>query len=299
MPQAAPVTLRPLVLMAAALALTAGCATPAEEPLGPPRKETVHAVTASNQLISFNAGQPQKVLSRKPLTGLAAGETLVGIDYRVARGQLFGLTTAGRLVRLDTTRASVEPVGQPLDLGLADEVIGFDFNPTVDRIRLVGSKGRNQRLHPDTGAMVDGDANTPGIQPDGALAYVAGDPSAGKPARVVAAGYTYNKQDEKITSNYAIDAGQGTLVLQGSREGGTPAVSPNTGRLTTVGTLGVPSFTRASFDIADVSNAAFLSTDGPSGRESRWYQVDLSSGKATFIGTIRASEPVSGIAIEP
>ena len=50
MPQAAPVTLRPLVLMVAALALTAGCATPAEEAVGPPRKETVHAVTASNQL---------------------------------------------------------------------------------------------------------------------------------------------------------------------------------------------------------------------------------------------------------
>lgn len=293
----APFSARLLMPMLATM-VAAGCATPPEETIGAARKEVVHAVTASNQLISFNAGQPQKLLSKKALTGLNAGESIVGIDYRVARGQLYALTNAGRLLRLDAARGNVETIGEPQDLKLGAEIIGFDFNPTVDRIRLVSDQGRNQRLHPDSGAMVDGDANTPGIQPDGALNYAAGDAAAGKPARVVAAGYTYNKQDEKITTNYAIDAVQGTLVMQGSREGATPAVSPNTGRLTTVGKLGVPTFSRASFDIADVSNAAFLSLDA-SGKESRWYSVDLASGRATFIGTIRAGEAVTGVAIEP
>ena len=44
---------------------------------------------------------------------------------------------------------------------------GFDFNPTVDRIRVVNDRGANLRLHPDTGAQVDGNADQPGLQPDG------------------------------------------------------------------------------------------------------------------------------------
>ncbi|MET0508986.1 MAG: DUF4394 domain-containing protein [Burkholderiaceae bacterium] len=295
-----PISLLPSGLIAvAAVAVVAGCAGMKQEAVGPARKEMAFAVTSGNQLISFNAGQPQKILAKKAITGLAPGETLVGIDFRVARGQLYGLTSSGRLLRLDTASGAIEPIGQPLGIDFGTEIIGFDFNPAVDRIRLVGTTGRNQRLHPDTGAAVDADPATSGVQPDATLVYEAGDAGAGNPPRVAAAGYTYNKTNEKITTNYAIDAGQGSLVMQGSREGAVPAVSPNSGRLTTVGRLGVPGFTRASFDIADVSNAAFLATDGPTDRESRWYGVDLASGKATFIGTIRAGEPVRGIAIEP
>lgn len=286
-------------LAVVAASLLAACAGAERETVGPARKETAFAVTASNQLISFNAGQPQKILTRKAITGLAAGETLAGIDYRVARGQLYGLTSAGRLLRLDTASGAVEPVGQPLGLPSAGERVGFDFNPTVDRIRLVGSGGRNQRLHPDTGAAVDGDANSPGVQPDGDLGYAAAEGAAGRTPRVVAAAYTYNKVDEKITTNYVIDAADATLAMQGSREGATPVVSPNTGRLTTIGKLGIPAFAGASFDIADVSNAAFIATERAGERESRWYGVDLATGKASFIGTIKAGDPVRGIAIEP
>ena len=45
---------------------------------------------------------------------------------------------------------------------------GFDFNPTVDRIRVVNDAGFNLRLHPDTGVIVDSDPNQPGVQLDGA-----------------------------------------------------------------------------------------------------------------------------------
>ena len=47
-----------------ALALTlAGCSITPEEPVGPPAKEMLYAVTASNRLVSFNGGQPQKLLT--------------------------------------------------------------------------------------------------------------------------------------------------------------------------------------------------------------------------------------------
>ena len=173
---------------------------------------------------------------------------------------------------------------------------GFDFNPTVDRIRVVNDAGYNLRLHPDTGAVVDGNPNEPGVQFDGRLAYDAADANAGKTPAIVAAGYTYNKDNDKITTNYALDGRQGVLVHQGSKEGVQPVVSPNTGRLFTVGSLGVGSFERATLDISDVSNAAYAAITAEG--KSAWYRVDLATGRATRIGTIAAG-PVVGAAIEP
>jgi len=280
----------------ATVSLLAACATP--EIMGPPAKEMIYAVTSSNKLIQFNAGQPQKLLSNKALTGLAADERLLGIDYRVARGQLFALGASGQLYRINTADGSVSPIGTPSALprdGATEW--GFDFNPTVDRIRVVNDAGFNLRLHPDTGAIVDGNADQPGVQFDGKLAYDAADTNAGKTPTVVAAGYTYNKTNDKITTNYALDGKQGLLVHQGTREGVMPAVSPNTGRLYTVGSLGLGSFERATLDISDLSNTAYTAVS--SGARSSWYRIDLATGKATLIGTVAGGEAVVGAAIEP
>lgn len=288
---------RPVFILATtAAALLCACATEPHEPLGPLAKETIFAVTTTQQLVQFNAGQPQRTLSSLALTGLAAGDTLMGIDYRVARGQLFGLGTSGQLYRIDTKTGAASAVGTPVSLPAGSTEWGFDFNPTVDRIRVVGNSGVNMRLHPDTGAVIDADPNTPGLQVDGPLMFDASDANAGRASYVVAAGYTYNKDYEKLTTNYALDGRQGALVRQGSQEGAQPVVSPNTGRLWTVGALGVGSFEKATLDISDLSNAAYsaITADG----KSVWYRIDLTNGKATRIGTIAAG-PVVGASIEP
>lgn len=281
-------------LVAAALV---GCA--AVEPEGPPARHAVWAVTADHVLIRFNAGQPRRVLERRPITGLAAGERLVGIDYRVARGVLFALGRSGQLYTLDTGSGALVKVGAGAGLPLAGGAVGFDFNPTVDRIRVVDAAGGNLRLHPDTGAQVDADPATAGVQADGALAFAAGDAQAGRPARLLAAAYTYNKRDEKLTTNFAIDGGRGTLVTQGTREGVQPAVSPNTGRLYTVGALGTGALDDAAFDIADVDNAAYAAVRVAGEARTRWLRIDLASGRAEALGTLADGGAVLGIAIEP
>lgn len=280
----------------------AGCAVMApstDEPLGPPAKETIVAVDAAQRLLRFNAGQPQKLLDRRTLTGLQPGERVLGLDYRVARGQLFALGSSGRLYRIDTASAAATPVGSPLAIALQGSEFGVDFNPTVDRLRIVSDTGQNLRLHPDTGAVVDADPKTEGTQIDGPLAYDAADVNAGRTPAVVAAGYTYNQQDEKLTTNFAIDARLGVLITQGSREGVQPVVSPNTGRLRTVGPLNAGAFERASFDIGDVNNTAYAALTDHDGQVSRWVRIDLATGAATAIGRIAGGQPVVGIAIEP
>ncbi|MDO9073695.1 MAG: DUF4394 domain-containing protein [Rubrivivax sp.] len=285
--------------LALSLALGACSSIAPIEPVGPPAREEIVAVSVSNQLLRFNAGQPQQVRERRPLSGLPAGETLLGIDYRVARGELYALGASGQLYRIDVVAAKATPIGTPAALPAASPEWGFDFNPSVDRIRVVNAAGRNLRLHPDTGAVVDSDPNTPGLQFDGRLAYDAGDINAGKPAHVVAAGYTYNKLNDKITTNYALDGALGMLIHQGTKEGVTPSVSPNTGRLYTVGSLGIGPFVHASFDISDITPTAYAGVRAAGEKATRWHRVDLATGRATFIGTVGGGEPLVGAAIEP
>lgn len=282
------------------LFILAGCAaTGGGETLGPLRKETLYALTDSNALLRLNAGQPQKVLQRIAVKGLQSGEQLLGIDYRVARGVLFAYGSSGRLYTLNTETGAATAVGGPIAVRTTGSETGFDFNPTVDRIRLVTDSSQNLRLHPDTGAVVDSDANAPGLQIDGPLAYAASDVNAGKTPRIMAAGYTYNKTNEKITTNFAIDGGLGTLVTQGTREGVTPAVSPNSGQLFTVGALGSGPVARAALDIADINNAAFAALTPAGAGTSVLYLVNLDNGSAQRIGGIGGGELVRGIAIEP
>lgn len=289
-------------LIASTVCLTAACTSvPSERVVfdTSPRPEKLYLLTADQQLLTVRAAQPERVLTRVAVQGLAAGEQLVGIDFRVARGILYGLSNRGRLVTIDTERGVLTPVGAAANPVWGDKAVGFDFNPAADRLRVVAAGGLNMRLHPDTGATVDGDAATAGWQPDPALAYVAGDPGASQTPEVVAAAYTYNKNNEKLTTNYALDRRAGTLVMQGSREGTTPVVSPNTGQLRTVGTLGLGSFVDAAFDIADVSGAALAVIRRESPAASELYLLELSSGRAQYLGRVGDGAAIVGMAIEP
>jgi hypothetical protein len=270
--------------------LLGGCAAPGT-PEGPPRPEAVVAVTAGGELIRFNAGQPSRLTARTPIQGLADGDTLVGVDFRVARGVLYGLGRSGRLYTLDAGTGRAQAVGTAPAAALQGTRFGLDFNPTVDRVRVMSDTGQNLRLHPDTGTLAASDPPA---------AYAEGDAAAGRTPQVTGVGYTYNQRDERLTTNFAIDRALGTLVTMGTAEGVQPAVSPNTGRLLTVGSLGLGAPLEAvSFDIADRDNAALAAVrTGPQDR-TRLVLVDLQTGRATLLGTVGRGEALVGLAIEP
>ena len=283
-----PCRMAAILSLSVSLGLTTGCAiAPAPEALGPLRSETVVAVTDAAELIRFNAGQPQRILQRAPLRGLEPGDRLIGIDYRVARGVLYAVSASGRVYTLDADTAQLTRVGSGAPVVLSGQHFGVDFNPVADRIRVVSDSGQNLRLHPDTGAVA---ATDPPLR----LAAAAG---AAKAVRIAGAAYTYNKQDSKLTTNFAIDLVSGMLLVQGSREGAVPVVSPNTGELTAVGTLGVGALEDAAFDIADINNAALAALR--SGSRTRLHSVDLATGRATLIGTVGEGRGLWGMAIAP
>jgi hypothetical protein len=276
---------KPLLVLAAPvlLAACAGFPFPTKTADAPPaaRREVAVAVTESNQLIAFNAARPDKLLSRKPISGLQPAEKILGIDFRQKGDRLYALGDTGRLYTIDHETGEATAVGGPV--ALQGSQFGFDFNPTVDRIRVASASGQNLRLHPDTGALAGTDTN---------LAY-----AGGATPRVLAAAYTYNNVDPKITTMYVIDAADATLAIAGSREGEQPVVSPNTGRLTAVGPLNVGPFETASLDIHVLTNQAFAVLGGREGA-SRWVQIDLATGRGRVIGLIAGGEPIRAFSFE-
>lgn len=253
--------------------------------------ETLWLLDNTHQLIKVKVAAPDKIVEQKALSGLATGETLVGIDYRVAYGVLFALSDKGQLYSIDTGTGKVTATGPALPADtLKKGQFGFDFNPVADRIRVVNEHGQNLRLHPETAALAS-------VDPE--LKYADNDANFGKKPSIVAAAYTYNQQDSTLTTNYAIDKTNGTLVTQGSKEGTTPAVSPNTGQLFTVGSLGLQSLQQIAFDISDLSNLSFIAVTTTAEPASTLYQLDLQTGQNKKLGTLAKGQSLLGMAIEP
>ena len=255
-----------------------------------------YALTNMNKLLRISAAEAGRILSTTTITGLQAGENILGIDYRPANGQLYGLGSSSRLYTINPTTGAATQVGTgTFAVPLAGTEFGFDFNPAADRIRVVSNTGQNLRLIPDTGAVVDFDPGTPGVQPDTSLAFVLNDLNTGATPNIVGAAYTNNVAGAATTTLFNIDAARGELVRQGGVDG-TP--TPNDGQLTTVGSLGVQTQTLVGFDIAAGGTALAVFT-GPNEMVSRLYEINLATGAATYLGDIASPELMRGLAIVP
>ncbi len=252
----------------------------------PANSVNVFAVTVTNNLLSFNSAAPDTILNTLPLSGLQAGEIMLAIDFRPATGQLFGLGSSNRIYTINTTTGAATAVAGPFTPALVGSDFGADFNPTVDRLRVVSDQDQNLRLNPATGAVAATDTN---------LSYASGDANFGANPNVVGSAYTNSFAGSTSTSLYGIDSNLDTLVLQGSLNGAP--VSPNSGQLTTVGALGVNSNGLVGFDIQGSNNRAFASLTAAGDSSSKLYTLNLTSGAATLIGTIGGPDLIRDVAV--
>ena len=284
-----------------------------------PREEIVYTVTASNRLISFRADQPGRILSAIALKGLIAGENVNEIDFRPASGELFALTNALRVMRIDTATGQTTQLGVPIVTGpqfTANSPGGFDFNPAAERLRLVNVADDNLRFNPLTFSPVDSDGNPAnGTTPDTDLSFIATDPNVGQNPNIVGAAYDRNDNDgATATTLFGIDSGLNVLVRQGAVDGNVMDVagggSPNGGLLTTLGSLGVLVTDMVGFDIIDQGSAgigaalAVMQVEGET--ISKLFSINLNAGltnqplgSATLVGTVGGGELIRAMAIAP
>ncbi|WP_462222461.1 DUF4394 domain-containing protein [Ferruginibacter sp.] len=222
-------------------------------------------ISASNQIIKYNANAAQNVAAQFTITGLQASETILAIDFRPATGQLYGLGSTSRIYIINPETGAARAIGAaPFTPSINGTITGFDFNPTVDRIRLVTNSGQNLRLNPETGTVAATDA---AINPSAAL---------------IGAAYTNSFAGTASTVLYDIDGQK--LYKQDP---------PNNGSLVEVGSLEVTATGGGDFDISN-DNKVALAALTVSGVNSI-YQIDTLTGKAVNLGTL--ATPVIGIAI--
>lgn len=203
-------------------------------------------LTLDNELIWFDVSTPGTIDGRMPVTGLMDGDILVGIDFRPATGDLSAIGEMSVVYSIDAeTGEATATADAPVDPMLEDTRLGYDFNPTVDRIRVDVNTTQNLRLNPDTGLIgMNPDTDKPTI--DGNLAYAEGDEHAGMQPMVVGAAYTNNMDGAETTELYVLDAATNSLAIQDP---------PNDGVLNTVAMLDVEIVPETSFDIAPSGEA--------------------------------------------
>jgi hypothetical protein len=229
----------------------------------------VLGVTATGQLVFFDTEAPGLITTTIPITGLVGGgsETVVGIDHRPATGELFAMTNASRLYRLNGSTGAATQVGADGAFTLTGTSFGFGFNPVPDRIRVVSDANQNLRLNPNNGALA---------ATDGSLAYAGTDVNAGADPNVVAVAYTDQRPGFVFTTTlYDIDSALDILTTQNP---------PNAGVLNTVGSLGVDTGDNIGFDNDGFTGIAYASLQ--TGSSSSLYTINLTTGAATLIGDI-------------
>lgn len=247
--------------------------------------QSVQAVRDGNTLVTVNTSAPSTVLRSVTITGLGAGQTVAGIDYRPAAPRiLYAISNVGQIYTVDTRTGVASAIGTPPLPTIS--AVGFDFNPTVDRLRIVTQVGQNVRANPDTGALAATDVN---------LAYAPTDANAGAIPTVAGAAYTNNVAGATTTTLYVLDT-RGALAPTRLATQGNATVSPNTGQLFTVGSTGVTSLGVSGFDIGSTGTAFATFTD-PVTRVTSLYSINLGTGAATPLGVLAGNTSYEGLAI--
>ncbi len=242
------------------------------------RAVTLYGVSTGNQLLRFDSATPGTVVTVGAISGLQSGENVLGIDFRPANGQLYGLGSTSRLYTINTLTGAATQVGATGAFTVTGADFGFDFNPVSDRIRVVSNTGQNIRLNPNDGTLA---ATDTALNP--------GTPS------VTAAAYTNDFAGATATTLYTIDTAADTINIQGGTSG---SPSPNGGTQTQVFALGFDATGINGFDISPTGLAlAALQVTGET--TSRLYRMNLLSGSTTMIGTIGSATPLRGLAISP
>ena len=235
--------------------------------------ERLFGLTFDNRIVSFNSSAPEAVISSRVISGVAAGDMLLGIDVRTATLSFWSVAQSGNVYELLPMGGGyVATLRSTLSVVPSGASFGIDFNPVPDRLRMVSNTGQNLRINVGSGATIL----------DGMVSSTSG------PVNLIGAAYTNSFAGTTTTMLYAIDSVGDTLLR---------STNPNAGTYTNLNTMGQAfkplglGFTNANavgFDISANDGRAYLSVD------SLLWQVNLNTGEATSLGVVGAG-PLRGL----
>jgi Domain of unknown function (DUF4394) len=263
-----------LSVAAALVVLTATSVTASEScgdrvSLGRGPRLTILGLTADQRLVQFRECSPEKLYEIGSVYGLQSPDTaLVGIDFRVQDGQLYGVGNGGGIYTIDVYTAVATQVSK-LTVSLDGTFFGVDFNPAADRLRIISDTGQNLRHNVNAGGTTIADAH---------LNYMVGTTATG----LTGAAYVNNDLAPTTgTTLFDIDTSLNQVAIQSP---------PNAGSLVATGQLTVDPDTAVGFDFyTDLRDDVAFNNRGFAslvvGGVSGFYRVNVLTGQAIHIGT--------------
>lgn len=251
---------------------------------------TAYGLVGGNQLATFGTANAAASYRAVSVTGLASGESLVDLDFRNTDNKLYAATSAGKLYVINTDTGTATADGA----SVAKTTQAIDFNPTANRLRVVGAANDNYRLTVNS-APVPSASPAGTVTTDGTFAYAAGDANFGKTPVLTAAAYTNSYNDSAsgavptgaTTTLYTIDSATDTLVEN--------TVGPAFSTLVTRAPLGVEVGTGlAGFDIAGASDGYLTVVTNNS---TTLYRVTIPTATTTATAATAVST-ISGVSIK-
>ncbi|MDO9380964.1 MAG: DUF4394 domain-containing protein [Nocardioidaceae bacterium] len=231
----------------------------------------VVGLTQDGKITSVDTGR-DRASTPKAIRGLSSGDRVVGIDYRPAVDKLWGVAlTPAKTLKVFKISAATgrtysrsflrDADGDKITSGASS--YGVDFNPTVDRMRIVSSSGENYRVNVATGETTV----------DGRLKLAAG---SGTP-RVVSAAYANSIKGATETALYDLEITSNRIHTQ---------APPNDGTLNAGARLARDIRATTAFDIATVGGRDTALVSNTSRGQTKIYRVNLDRGTVTGTSSI-------------
>ncbi len=274
---------------------------------------TVYGLTPGNALIRFDSASPNQVTVIGTIFGIGANETVRGIDFRPRTGQLFASTvTTGAAANSTIFTYTINPLNAQATFvgataaalaGAGDVPTGYDFNPTVDRIRYVNTNDENARLNPGNGALASNDTD---LTPAATTTIIGEAYDRNFDRQRIPAPPAAPTNNPIATTLYAIDRNDSQIGIQGGING---APSPDAGVITDLAPLGfnLNQANDGGFDIAAGAGLgrAFAALTDAADNLTRLYSLTLPTAlsanpAATSIGLIgNGQTEVRSITVAP
>lgn len=244
----------------------------------PAQAEVAYGITTAGDLVRFDTSNPDAVTTIGAVTGINAGHTLRGVDFRPSNGRLYGMSNAGtgtaaQLYTIDLGSAVATPLGAGLTLtGNASTRISLDFNPVPDALRVITGSGQSYRVNANTGALIAQDTSITTVG-TGAVPLISG------------IAYSNNVAGATSTTLYAYDFVLDNLGHIGGLNG---PPSPNGGAFTIIGPSNVVTGDAGlGFDISGLTGIGYVSVDDftSPGFNAEFYSIDLATGAMTQLSS--------------
>lgn len=212
-----------------------------------------------NDVVGFDSSNPGTILFDHPIKGVAAGETIRGIDYW--NGTLYALGSAGNLYSLNYNTGEATIVAErpkklkgESSLGVVLNGASYGVENDATGVRIVSELGQNLTVDRTTGEATVGTAVNPPGTDLSALAY-----------------------QNTTSTMFGIDSSANSF--------GT--FNPATGTFTTIGLVGFDVSRNNGFDISGSTGIAYLvSGASSSDLQANLYRINLATGLASLVGLV-------------